>query len=196
MPASFAGASSDGTRVFFTSSENFPGDSDQGAVDVFERSGDPATTKLVSQGDSVPAFYAGASADGSRVFFTTAERLDSAPDDSGGVDVYERSGGTTKLVSGGTANTPAVFRGVSSDGSRVFFETDESLLGSDSDSAKDVYLRSYGASRSCRRWVPPTALRRTSRGSRRTGTWRSSTPPTRGAVWETTMVNSMTTGRP
>ena len=48
-------------------------------------------------------------------------------------------------MSGGTANTPAVFRGVSSDGSRVFFETDESLLGSDSDSAKDVYLRSYGA---------------------------------------------------
>src|SRR5262245_31455628 len=45
-------------------------------------------------------FFAGASADGSRVFFATQEPLVGADTDTE-LDVYERSGGQTTLVSTG-----------------------------------------------------------------------------------------------
>ena len=44
-------------------------------------------------------FFAGASSDGSKVFFRTDEQLVSGDTDDASQDVYERSGGTTKLVS-------------------------------------------------------------------------------------------------
>ena len=51
------------------------------------------------------------------------------------VDVYERSGGQTTLVStgpfGGNGASPATFAGASVDGSRVFFVTDERLVSAD-----------------------------------------------------------------
>ena len=57
---------------------------------------------------SIPACYRGSSADGTRVFFTTDEQLVTADTDSSG-DVYERSGGTTTLVSTGPAGGNGAF---------------------------------------------------------------------------------------
>ncbi len=76
------------------------GDTDS-SPDVYERSG--GATTQVSQGEvngngAFEAAFAGASDDGSKVLFTTDEPL--ASEDANGVqDVYERSAGTTKLVS-------------------------------------------------------------------------------------------------
>jgi hypothetical protein len=56
--------------------------------------------------------------------------------------VYERSSGSTTLISaGGNAQfSTASFAGASSDGGRVFFHTGESLGWNDTDSAQDVYV--------------------------------------------------------
>jgi hypothetical protein len=71
---------------------------DGGRTDVF--AGSPTSLSLVSAGGTGPfdALYSGNSTDGSRVFFTTGERLSPADTDSF-VDVYQRSAGATTLIS-------------------------------------------------------------------------------------------------
>ncbi len=160
--ASFAGASADAGRAFFTTTEQLVSADIDGAADVYERAG--GTTTLVSTGPAggsgeVGAQFAAASADGSRVFFTTEESLvagdtdancDDPPDPALRPcrDVYERSGGTTTLVSAGQINGngtfDADFNGISSDGTRAFFATAEKLVSADTDSARDIYQRSGG----------------------------------------------------
>ena len=72
-----------------------------------------------------------------------------AGDTDGWRDVYQRSAGTTTLVStgavGGNGQFDATYAGKSQDGARVFFHTDEPLEGSDVDTSQDVYARSGGA---------------------------------------------------
>src|SRR5436190_1162356 len=93
------------------------------------------------------AFVDGVSADGSRVFFRTFEPMVSADTDMQ-MDTYERAGGQTTLLStgpaGGNGADPAMFAAASKDGSRVFFETDESLVSGDTDAARDRYERARG----------------------------------------------------
>jgi hypothetical protein len=99
-----------------------------------------------------PAFYAGASANGELVFFTTAEKL--VPGDTDNKrDVYERfydeTAGIESYVTREVSTGPAggndahdvSFDGVSEDGFRVFFSTSESLVSSDKDLARDIYMR-------------------------------------------------------
>jgi hypothetical protein len=92
-------------------------------------------------GDGNPNF-AGSSADGSRVFFTTPEQLVSADTDSS-VDIYERFDGNTTIVSTGPnggngqfVEPDVSFLAASPDGRRVFFGTAESLVSSDADAGK------------------------------------------------------------
>ncbi len=115
----------------------------------------------------------GASADGRRVLFTTADSL--VPEDTddcivnyggsvheGCADLYERTrDGAVRLVSTGLglANEPfdAYFDGASEDGRRVFFTTREKLVPEDTDQClngagnpwgcTDVYERSNGVTR-------------------------------------------------
>jgi hypothetical protein len=145
IPAAFAGASSDGTRVFFETEESLTSDDmDGGSFDVYERAGD--STSLVSAGGNGEflASFAGAAADGGRVFFETAEPL-SASDGDSEADIYERAGTATTLISGGNGAFPTDFAGSSTDGSRVFFETDEAVCAGDGDTVADVYERFGGA---------------------------------------------------
>ena len=149
--AFFAGASSDGTKVFFTTAEQLVSGDTDSVDDLYERSG--GTTAHVSQGvtngnGGNDVFFAGASSDGSKVFFYSSEQLVSGDTDSS-FDVYERSGGTTTQVSEGVINGDGAFNvfgiaGASSDGSKVFFETNEQLVSGDSDTSRDVYERSGG----------------------------------------------------
>ena len=145
--ADFAGASADGSRVFFVTGEPLVSADTDAFEDVYERSG--GQTTLVSTGPAggngaFDGFFAGASADGSRVFFGTGEPLVSADTDAF-EDVYERSGGQTTLIStgptGGNGPLDAHFKGASADGTRVFFKTAESLIGADTDTSEDIYVK-------------------------------------------------------
>ena len=149
--SSFVRASSDGSRVLLHTNEQLVSGDTDNSQDIYERSG--GTTTLVSQGEingngNFHASFAGASSDGSRVFFHTNEQLVSGDTDDS-QDIYERSGGTTTLVSQGEINGNGAFdaslaAGPSSDGSKVFFQTQESLVNGDTDSSVDVYERSGG----------------------------------------------------
>lgn len=159
-PANFAGASGNGKVVYFTTSEKLVlGDTD-GKLDVYERSFDPIVgsyvTRVVSTGpiggnDAFDAFYGGVSADGSKAFFATEERLVSGDLDRA-EDVYRRDieTGVTALATVGAAscvpacgngNSGAVFFDTSADGSRVNFVTAERLATADTDIAADIYER-------------------------------------------------------
>jgi hypothetical protein len=166
-PANFAGASADGETVFFTTTDKLvPGDTDS-RQDVYERSYDDAleryVTRLVSTGpaggnDAYPVLYDGASADGTRAFFSTAEKLVGADKDLS-EDIYERDLTTkaTTLVSSGDPSCPsgscgnaeidANFSpgGVIPGGDKVFFRTSEVLEADDGDTFIDLYLRDLGA---------------------------------------------------
>ena len=153
-----------GHAVFFISSEKLsPLDGDE-SPDVYLRDLDAGTTALVSVAGPLcsgscgnganPAFFQGASADGSKAIFTTAESLVPADTDAE-ADLYERNltSGETKLVStpgAGPEACPAgkncepANSGIAADGSHVFFETNERISAPDNDQSQDVYDWSAG----------------------------------------------------
>ncbi len=154
FPATFRGASEDGTKAFLTTEEPLASEDDDSLLDIYVRDLSAGTTTLVSVAGTCPAAadcsasYGDASNDGSRVYFETAEQLDPGDDDSS-QDVYDWSAGSATLLSvgpdGGDEEVPAIFVGASSDGATVFFETSESLVGTDVDGLSDVYARAGGA---------------------------------------------------
>jgi hypothetical protein len=150
--ANFSGASSDGSTVFFQTDEQLAATDTDSNFDIYERSGgittQVSTNTAGTANDAVNPFFGAASRDGSKVFFQTTEQM-AANDTDSDQDVFERSGGTTTLVSTDTAGTAnganvALFVRASSDGSKVFFQTDEQLAATDTDSSSDIYERSGG----------------------------------------------------
>jgi len=158
----FSGVSGGGQRVFFSTPGRLsPADTDS-AIDLYARVLPSGPTELISEGsgpclpgcgnDSLDdAVFAGSSNDGSKVFFETSEALVEADTDHAN-DVYRRTVGSTSLVSSGSdeidanvARESVTFRpAISTDGSKVFFQTTEALPG-DSDEAADVYEYSGGS---------------------------------------------------
>jgi hypothetical protein len=149
--ASFLGASADGNRVFFSTDEQLTSDDTDASFDIYERTLSPAATELVSRsatgcvgtcGNGIkPSIFEGVSADGNRVTFSTDESL-ALEDGDQLEDVYQRDLGTAKtaLVSTpGTRQCDAVYRGASSTGGRVFFQTSEQIGLGDHDEEADVY---------------------------------------------------------
>jgi hypothetical protein len=164
--------SDDGAHVFFTwtggaltadDADTCPGSGS--CRDVYERFA--GTTQLVSTGPgggsgTAQAALGGISADGLQAFFTTSEKLDvtdtdacfnfvsfpPTPIDDGCVDVYERAGGVTTLMTPSPTATPAnqdvTYGGATPDGSRVFFMTHERLTTADFDASQDLYVRTGG----------------------------------------------------
>ena len=142
IDAVFVGAAGDGSRVWYRTTEDNSalGDTD-GAQDVYERSID-GTLRLVTPGTSADAAtFRGASADGTRVWFSTAEKHPELGDTDTFVDVYERSSdGVLHLISAGNGAFDATFALATRDGSRVWYQTNEpntALL--DTDANLDVY---------------------------------------------------------
>jgi hypothetical protein len=154
--------SEDGRKVFFDTEEPLvPSDIDT-QYDTYMRS-DGVTTLLSTgpNGGNGPYFsqVAGNSPDGSHAFFNTSESLVSADTDRQS-DLYEWTNGVTRLVSTGPSGGNGFYdvcfntrtgglcvgtKGrVSRDGSRVFFETQESLVAADTDREYDVYQRAGG----------------------------------------------------
>ena len=142
--ATFLGASADGSIVFFETSEAIDAADVDTASDVYQNAG--GTISLVTGGttNDVPILRF-ASSDGSRVIFDAVERLDAAADVDTAYDVYQASGGVITLLTPGTANTYALFKGASTDGGTVFFETAEPLVGADTNTLLDIYASVGGA---------------------------------------------------
>ena len=137
--AQWGGASTDGTKVWFTAVDNLAAGDTDGLNDVYEWDG--ATFTVVSTPTpAASAVFDGASADGSRVFFSTTEPID-AGDAGFDDDVYERYRGATWLVSPGTTLTGATLsnRGVSPNGRFLAIVSTESLDPADTDGEDDVY---------------------------------------------------------
>jgi hypothetical protein len=161
-PVTFQGASADGARVIFETTDKLGAGDTDGETDVYQRDLDAETTKLVSATGACPAplgagecapIYRTVTADGSRVFFETRAQLAAADQDSF-QDVYEWSSstGAVALVSTsvegekGEGEFTAIYAGSAAEGAKVFFETSESLSSEDSDvEARDVYARAGGA---------------------------------------------------
>ena len=185
----YGDTSADGSRVLFVTSEQLVASDSDSAADVYERAG--GATSLLSTGPAggngaFDAPFRAASLDGSRVFFETEEPLVASDNDTS-QDVYERAGGTTSLLStgpaGGNGAFEALFNGASEGGTKVFFQTDESLTASDTDSAST----STSARAAPRRWsrrdpraetAPST---RSSSASPRTGRGSCSAPRSRSS---------------
>ena len=146
----FNGASSDGTRVFFSTAEQLTTEDTDVAMDVYDRADGRTTLVSTGQHDAGVldnADFDFASADGTRVLFTTKVPLVAADDDTER-DLYVRAAGETRLVSVGRVGAndpaPALFGGATPDARHVFFETEGSLLTTDTDSKLDVYRRANG----------------------------------------------------
>jgi hypothetical protein len=159
------GVAADGGVVFFGSAERLGTADQDNAFDVYVRDIGAGTTQLVSAPDpscvgcpsqGLDPQFRGADESGGRAFFTTGEKLASADGDSGESDVYVRDLGTetTSLVSVAGTCPPALpvgqncepsFGGASADGTHVYFETNERVLGADTDKVQDVYDWSEGA---------------------------------------------------
>jgi hypothetical protein len=100
--ASFAFASDDASRVFFSTAEPIVAADQDSSPDVYLREGSETTLVSAGQIGGNGAFSAGlrgVSADGSRAFFTTQERLTVDDDFAGEQDVYGWSTAGTLLVS-------------------------------------------------------------------------------------------------
>src|SRR3954454_4698969 len=159
--ANFLGAAADGSGVYFvTSDQLLPEDTDTSA-DIYARRG--AHLELVSvPAPAAPDSGAGpisprkVSADGSSVVFQSSEAF--SPDDlaDGSPDLYERSGGVTRLVSATDQGFDpgfefpflGVFVDVSPDGRFVAFPTDSKLPPADTDGSQDVYVWDRNTGRS------------------------------------------------
>ena len=156
VPAGFVGASRDGTHVIFTTTEVLASTDTDADLDLYDRTGGAVVHVSSGPTNSDPTFGAtlvDISDDGSRVFFTTDERLVAADTDSV-FDMYERTTGGISLVSVGQINGngafPASGGAANADGSRMFFLTAEQLSPADTDSQTDVYERANGSTS----WVP------------------------------------------
>lgn len=145
----FQGSSQDGSRVFFSTDEPLVGEDKDIATDIYARDLPGGPTILISGGSSqtLTASFAAATADGSKVFFTTAEALIPAEDKDTANDVYEWNGGTLELVTSAecVGSCGASFDAVSVDGSTVIFSTAERLSGEDTDSSIDIYSQAVGS---------------------------------------------------
>jgi len=171
LPASLAWVSAAGTTAVLSTAEPLVAEDEDSRADVYARALPGGPTALVSAPGPTcvdpecgnaeqSAVFAGASADGSHLFFVTDEALapplegdDSGPGDRDErTDVYERSGGVTRLISVGQLGGAGLYsgngafdsqlQGVADAGDRDFFTTNERMTEADHDSEEDVYERS------------------------------------------------------
>lgn len=132
------GSSKDGTRVWFATDTAIPGTGDADtANDLYEwRQGQPLRL-LSGSGQHDGVSFLAASADGSRVFFSTPEAIAGTGDTDNGIpDIFMASGGQIQLIS-----DPAgygTFYGISADGSKIFFANTDATSGVATLVVKDV----------------------------------------------------------
>ena len=136
---SFRGTSESGARAFFETDEQLVDRRRRrfaGHLRALRRDDEARLAGQINGNGAFDAFFAGASPDGSRVFFQTDEQL-TTDDIDANPDIYERCGRDDHRVSAGRdqrkRDINAFFAAASDDGSRVFFFTSEQLVGTDVD---------------------------------------------------------------
>jgi hypothetical protein len=145
---SFGSMASDGSHVFFTTSEPLCCADSGFSNDIYDYATATRTLSLASPGTSDAVTYGGISADGTHAYYTTFESL-AGDSDGGSRDVYQFAGGTTTLISTAAGFTPedfdADFHKASADGSVVYITTPEKLAtGDDDGNTDDIYKRTAG----------------------------------------------------
>ena len=118
--ATFSGAPSGTTGVFFMTAESLSASDGDAATDVYRNDG--GTVSLVTPGTTAVVTFQAASADGSAVVIGTTQPLTGGDIDIAS-DLYRVVGGVYTLLSGGSAGTAAVFRAASPTADTVVFET-------------------------------------------------------------------------
>ncbi len=146
----FAGATPDGSHVYWLTDESFDPQDTDGFLDVYERFN--GQTRLVSKGPQTGApaivtVLGAVSPDGSRAIVSTGKRLSAADTDNRN-DVYANDNGAVTLLSigsnGGNGDFDSGFAAASADASRVLIRTNESLDAADTDTQMDLYLAGPG----------------------------------------------------
>ena len=138
----------DGSRATFGTTQSLLAEDVDATVDIYQR--DAGGLRLLTPGAAggPDARYAGASLDGSVVFFSTTEALAASDQDGVGDDLYARAGAELRHVSVAQAGpTSAGAIGIaapSADGSRVVLFGSEPLTTGDADTANDLFLRDGG----------------------------------------------------
>ncbi len=169
---------SDGMTVLFSSQSQLTGYDNAGHIELYlfdaaggtltcvscNPSGVAATSDAeisgglneIGPGGFEPFLTRNLSADGRRVFFTTAEAL--VPQDTNGqLDVYEWEGGRLYLISTGQSTSQSDFGDASADGSDVFFFTRQALVGQDQDNNTDIYDARVGGGIAAQNPAAPAA---------------------------------------
>jgi hypothetical protein len=99
---------------------------------------------LVAEREAPSHPYRAMSDDGSRIFFTTAERL-LAEDSNDASDAYELAAGKLALVSPGVGGEESEYAGATADGATALFSTAATLLPEDRDNGDlDIYAARTG----------------------------------------------------
>jgi hypothetical protein len=158
IDANLRGVSADATRAYIETEEALVAtDTDTGCAvgqapsctDVYEYAGGTTTRVSAPGNGAFDANFAAVSRDGTRVFFDTRE-VQATSDTDSFTDVYERFSSTTTHISigpdGGNGSADAFMLDaswLSGDGTRAFFDTTESLISSDTDSALDIYSATF-----------------------------------------------------
>ena len=137
--------SADGTQLVFGSrAELEPDANDEGDVTIYSRDLGTGLTKIVSKTPGGTTMGGGPIAaldlsdDGSRVIVAREESVD--PNGNSHWRMYMNIGGAPQSVDLTPGAGEGVrFDGMTADGSRVFFTSPQALVGSDADTAPDVY---------------------------------------------------------
>ncbi|MEA2450842.1 MAG: hypothetical protein QOG63_2774, partial [Thermoleophilaceae bacterium] len=133
----FGGMSRNGRYVFMETSAPLTSDDTDGATDVYRYDTSSDSLALFTPGTTQSYSFAGISADGTHLFYRTAESLDTADTDGGQVDVYQYANGVTTLIStapgAASGANDADFQRASEHGAVVFFTTAEQLTSADVD---------------------------------------------------------------
>ena len=131
----------DGSKATFVTSERLTSEDRDAQFDVYAwsaTSGIELVSTAPGDGSTERAEHVATSPDGSRILFGTYGRLTSGDVDDVW-DIYERSGGVTRLLTPGTADRPVEDVGIPRDLSHVYFVTAEGLVPEDTDGRLDVY---------------------------------------------------------
>ena len=147
VDAAFAGASADGSRAFFETTESLAATDADAKRDAYERSPGGALVHLsddpTGPDAEIDAQLEAVSRDGSRVVLKSEESF-AATDADTAFDLYARAPAAALVHVSVNRTDPgadgnASMSGLSSDGTRIYFRTAEKLVAGDTDAVADVY---------------------------------------------------------
>src|SRR4051812_47460102 len=137
VPAAIA---ADGSRALLSTSERLVSADTNAVSDVYARDRDGSLHLISSGTGAAPSLFAGVSADGGRVIYTTVNR-DLPSDTDSSSDLYERRrDGSLRQVSAGNGAFSAFFVAISASGGDIIFASSEKLAG-DADAQQDLFDR-------------------------------------------------------